>query len=103
MTTDTNLNVFAGGYLNGNMFFGKYDTAGNQIWLNQPSTGFSGVGPSLVADNLGGVYFGGTFHGSATFGAITVNSDNLHRPSPLRRLAATVFRNRARDGRKGRG
>lgn len=71
-----------------NIFFIKYDQAGNILWAQAPKTSYSIVGSSVTTDSFGNVYLAGHFSDTTvTLGGITLyNSDSIysnHKPNML--------------------
>ncbi|MBW4670225.1 MAG: SBBP repeat-containing protein [Cyanomargarita calcarea GSE-NOS-MK-12-04C] len=82
MKVDSDGNIFLTGYTNNSLaqtnagsadaWVGKYDTDGNQLWIQQFGTSESDVATSITVDNQGHVFVTGTTEGS--FGGINAGS-----------------------------
>ncbi|MBD2433574.1 MULTISPECIES: SBBP repeat-containing protein [Fischerella] len=82
MKVDSNGNIFLVGYTNNNLggknagsndaWIAKYDSEGNQLWIQQFGTSKSDAATSVTLDQFGNVYVTGTSEGS--FGGINAGS-----------------------------
>ena len=57
------------------MFFAKYDTNGNKIWVTNPNASQNSYGIDISSDLDGNIYLTGAFKGLANFGSFVVNSN----------------------------
>jgi len=57
------------------MFFAKFDSNGNRIWLNQISATQDANGSALYSDGDGNNYLTGALSGSANFGTFNITSN----------------------------
>ncbi|MDR3666995.1 MAG: T9SS type A sorting domain-containing protein, partial [Ignavibacteriaceae bacterium] len=53
-----------------NVFFAKYDSNGNCLWVKQAGGTQGAIGYSIANDENGNIYSTGWFQGNATFGSI---------------------------------
>ncbi|MCP6761469.1 MAG: SBBP repeat-containing protein [Fischerella sp. CENA71] len=82
MKVDDNGNIFLVGYTDNNLggknagsndaWVAKYDSDGNQLWIQQFGTSKSDAATNITLDNVGNVYITGTTEGS--FGGINTGS-----------------------------
>ncbi|XWK90520.1 MAG: SBBP repeat-containing protein [Phormidium sp.] len=89
IATDSSGNLYTIGYFSGSVTFGnttltsqgnsdvyitKQDSSGNVIWAKSVPGTVSGSAKAIVTDSSGNIYTTGIFSGSATFGSVTLTS-----------------------------